>query len=199
MNIGDITGGDDAERRAASRAAMRRGTVVHRLLQVLPDLPEAEREAAATRYVSRACSDLAEQWRENVTQTALRTLRDPKLAAIFSGNARSEVPIMGTLEIGGAPCAISGVIDRMVETGDEVLLIDFKTGHPPASAAEIPPVHVGQMALYRALVAPLYPGQTIACALVYTRTAVRHDIAAQQMDAALARIVSGRGINVEKG
>ena len=186
---GEIDGGADHERRAAAQAAMRRGTVVHRLLQVLPDLAPEERLDAARRYVSRACADLSPQWRENVTRTALRTLSDPGLAPLFEGEARTEVPIMGTLDVAGGPQAVSGVIDRMIVEGKRVLLVDFKTGHPPASAREIAEVHVGQMALYRALAAPLYPTREIACALVYTRNAVRYDLAPERMDETLGRIL----------
>ena len=197
LGIGGLLGTaepDDAGRRHAARAAMRRGTVVHRLLQVLPDLDPAEREGAAKRYLDRACADLDGRWRNDVAQTALRTLRDPALASLFEPGARTEVAIMGTLEIGGAPQAVSGVIDRMVVKGDRVLLVDFKTGHPPRSGADVPPAHVAQMALYRALAAPLYPAREIACALVYTRAPERHDLAAAAMDDALDRIVSGEGI-----
>ena len=176
--------------------AMKRGTVVHRLLQTLPALPAEQRGSAIERYLSRACADLPERWREDVSRTAMRVLTDPALASLFETGeevtARTEVPVMGTLDVAGSPRAVSGVVDRMIVSPEAVLLVDYKTGrNPPPRAEAVPLLHVAQMALYRALVAPLFPGRAVGCALVYTEGARRHDLAPARMDAALAAVLAG--------
>ena len=181
-------------------AAMRRGTAVHRLLQVLPTLPADQREAAAKRYVTRMCAGLPEGWCDRVVDSALGVLRDPALASLFEGEARAEVPIMGTLRIGGAPRAVSGVVDRLVLTPGRALLVDYKTGrNPPLAERAVPLVHVAQMALYRALLSPLFPDREVGCALVYTEAPVRHDLSPARMDAVLERVLRGEGIPNESG
>ena len=200
--LGGMARGPGDARDEGDLAAMRRGTVVHRLLQTLPSLPAVERAPAAERYLSRACADLPERWRGDVTTTAMRVLTDPDLAGLFEGgDARTEVPVMGTLEVGGAPRAISGVIDRMVVGAETVLLVDYKTGrNPPARNEAVPLLHVAQMALYRALIEPLFPRRAVRCALVYTEGPIRHDLAPARMDAALATVLAGpSGAKDERG
>ena len=186
--------------KVGSPEAMRRGTIVHRLLQVLPGWEAGGREAAARRYAERACSDMEPAMREAIVGAAMRVLADPGLSSLFEGEARTEVPVMGTLDVQGRPIAISGVIDRMVLTPGRLLLVDYKTGrNPPSDERGVPPVHVAQMALYRALVAPLFPDRVIDCALVYTENVSRFDLAGPRMDAMLARILERGSLDAEGG
>jgi len=92
-------------------------------------------------------------------------------AAFFARDARAEVSVMGTLTIGGEERAVSGVVDRLSVTDEAVYLVDYKTNaHPPQAISEIPAVYIRQMALYHALVVPLYPGKTVKAALLFTTT-----------------------------
>ena len=74
---------------------------------------------------------------------------------MFAAGSRAEVSIVGRLALAGRPPAlVSGQIDRLVVTQNEVLIVDFKTNHaPPGRAAEAPPAYVRQLALYRAVLA----------------------------------------------
>ncbi len=64
---------------------------------------------------------------------------------------------------------ISGRIERLAVTEDEVLAVDFKTNRPPPARVEdVPHIYVTQMALYRAALAKIFPKRRIACALVWT-------------------------------
>ena len=80
--------------------------------------------------------------------------------------------------------------DRPAGAGDEaVLIVDYKTNRPaPQAPAQVPFGHVAQMALYRALLAPLYPGRQIRAALVYAETPILIELPADVMDAALAQL-----------
>ncbi|MFZ2100749.1 MAG: PD-(D/E)XK nuclease family protein, partial [Oricola sp.] len=149
--------------------AVRRGIVLHRLLQMLPSVATADRRRKAEDY----CRRFERRWDEativEIAGQALAILEDPVHAALFGENTAAEVPVMGTLMLGSEERAISGVIDRIAVTGDRVLLVDYKTNaFPPRSAGEVPAVYLRQMALYRALVAPLYPGRPVEAFLLYT-------------------------------
>src|SRR5690606_8034523 len=100
-----------------------------------------------------------------------------------------EVAVMGTVEVGASPRAVSGRIDRLVVSPDAVLIVDYKTNRPPPSGlAEAPASHVAQMSLYRALLAPVYPDRPVRAALVYTERPLLIPVPDDVMDDALARL-----------
>ena len=74
-------------------------------------------------------------------------------------------------------------------TADTVSIVDYKTNRPaPASLAEVPPAYLLQLALYRALLQPLYPGREVKAALLFTEAPRLIELPARTMDDALARL-----------
>ena len=64
---------------------------------------------------------------------------------------------------------LSGRIDRLLVRDDEILVVDFKTNRPPPHRAEdVPGAYLRQMAAYRVLLADIYPGRSVRCALLWT-------------------------------
>ncbi|GAB4357790.1 MAG: double-strand break repair helicase AddA [Oricola sp.] len=171
--------------------AVRRGIALHRLLQMLPSVPPAGRRRKAAEYCHRFdhrwdAGDIAE-----IIGQAMAILEDPAHAVLFGERTAAEVPVMGTLTIGGRKRAVSGVIDRIAVDGDRVLLVDYKTNaHPPAGAGQVPDVYLRQMALYRDLVAPLYPGLPVEAFLLYTAGPRMIALPDSLLDAALASLAS---------
>lgn len=157
-------------RTRGSRAA-ERGRLTHRMLQILPAFPPAERADAARRYLERTARFWPRAEREGLLSSLLALLDAPGLAPIFGPGSRPEVAVMGTLSLGGRDYAISGRIDRLAVTADAVVLVDFKTNRqPPDRAEKAPLAHRAQLAIYREILKPLYPGMPIICLLVYTET-----------------------------
>jgi ATP-dependent helicase/nuclease subunit A len=149
--------------------AAARGTAVHRLLQSLPDMAPAEREAAARRYLDRAGNGWNAAEREALWRSVEAVLSQPAFAPVFQPGSRAEVSVMGTLEVAGRPRAVSGKIDRLAVTDEAVLIVDYKTNRPPPVRLEaVPETYIAQLALYRALLAPLYPGKRVEAALLFT-------------------------------
>ncbi|PWW00511.1 DNA helicase/exodeoxyribonuclease V subunit A [Hoeflea marina] len=167
--------------------ALDRGRAMHRLLQVLPGMAAGERPAAAQRYVSRALPGLPDADRQAMVGRVLAILSDPAFAAAFEGTAAAEVSVMGTLSLRGAERTVTGRIDRLAVDGDRVLIIDYKTGQPPAPDA-VPAGHVAQLAIYRALLKPLYPAHAITAALLYTAGPLLIRLGADELDLAFARL-----------
>jgi len=171
--------------------ALERGRILHRFLQVLPAFEPMERAAAARRYLERAAANWPESARASLISAALAVIDDERLAAIFSPTARAEVSIMGTLALGSRDYAVSGRIDRMAVTEGAVEIVDFKTNRvPPGSVDEVPFEHRAQLAIYRAILAPLYPGREIRCGLIYTEAAKTYWLDAARMEASLAELAS---------
>lgn len=174
---------------ATQSLALERGLAVHRLLQVLPTMPASERRAAANRYLGRIGNSWPDGETDRLWESVDTVLHDSGFSAIFEDGSRAEVELMGRVALGSSERAVSGRIDRLVVTNDEVLIVDYKTNRPPpADLRDVPQVHVAQMALYRALLAPLYPDREIRAALVYTEAPVLIAVSAQTMDDALARL-----------
>jgi ATP-dependent helicase/nuclease subunit A len=177
-----------ADGQSGSAAALEHGSMIHRLLQVLPSVPVAEREAVLSRYLARALPEAQVATVETIEAQVLAVLEDPRFAPIFDAPGETEVSVMGTLRIRGEERAVSGRIDRIALDGDRVLIIDYKTGLAPGPGEEPPIGHVSQLAIYRALLIPLYPGRRIDAALVYVSAPVLVEIPASSLDQALAAL-----------
>jgi ATP-dependent helicase/nuclease subunit A len=177
-----------------SRArALQRGTLVHRLLQSLPDLAGDRRREAALNYLGRNAGGWTEGERAALADGVLALIADARFAPVFGAGSRAEVAIAGRLPRPGRPPAlVSGQIDRLVVTEKEVLIVDFKTNHaPPSLPAEAPPGYVRQLALYRAVLQKLYPQLPVRAALLWTETPELMEISAPALDAQQATMIQG--------
>ncbi len=151
---------------AAGRDRFKRGLIVHRLLQGLPELPAAARDAAARRFLALPTHALPEDEQEDIRRETLAVLGHPDFANLFGPSSQAEVPLVGL--IGGY--ALSGQVDRLVVEDDRVLIVDYKTMRPvPASEAEVAPLYLRQLAIYREALARIYPGREIRAALLWTQ------------------------------
>ena len=122
-------------------------------------------------------------------ESVLGILDDPLFAPIFAAGSRAEVALMGRLRIGGVERPVSGKIDRLAVTPAEVLIVDYKTNRPPpADAAGVAEAYVMQLALYRALLQPLYPGRNVMAGLLFTEAPRLVAVPSEALDAALARL-----------
>lgn len=175
----------------AARLGLRRGRLTHRLLQLLPGLAPELRGEALTRYLARAAADWPDEDRARLEDQLRALLALPALSALFHPSARAEVSVMGTIRVRGRDFAINGRIDRLRVTEDHVYIADFKTNRsPPASAAAVPFAHRAQLALYAALLRPLYPGRRISGLLVYTEAARVMVLDERDLGAALEEITA---------
>ncbi len=146
-----------------------RGRIIHKLLEALPELPQAERVAAATRYLALPAHGLAEEAAEALLREVLAIMDAPDFAPLFGPDSQAEVPLTGTLPALGDGIVIDGRVDRMVVTPTSIALIDYKTNRPaPTQVDRVPAAYVAQMALYRALLRHLFPGRAVTCALLWT-------------------------------
>ena len=179
-----------AEARAAPDFALERGRHLHRLLQLLPDLPQAERRAAGARYLAHALTPVFAPRGEQLLSEALGVLEHPGFAAVFSGDARAEVPLAGTLRLAdGSAYEVSGQIDRLRVDKDAVWILDFKTDRRvPGGPQEIAEAYLVQLAVYRRLVADIWPGRAVRAALLYTAGPKLVELPGEAMDAAVAAL-----------
>jgi len=165
--------------------AMARGTLIHSLLQYLPAFPPAERRRLAQAFLAaRLPAGSGEA--KALLKAVFKVLEDKNCAELFNADGRSEVPLMGVVKVKGHERAVSGQIDRLVFAEKRLIFADYKTGQPPQSAADIPPVYKMQMALYAALLAQIYPQKPIEARLIYTRNGGIFSFTAAELQTALA-------------
>jgi ATP-dependent helicase/nuclease subunit A len=168
----------------------RRGELIHRLLQLLPDVPAAERPAAAARLLVHE-PGLTDDQRAEMAAAALSVLTDPRFAEVFGPGSRAEVALAGIAGRLPTGMAASGRMDRIVVMQDRVLVIDFKTNRPaPARVEDADFAYIAQLAIYRAVLSQVFPGRRIEAALVWTDGPNLMPVPENLMDQALARIAS---------
>jgi ATP-dependent helicase/nuclease subunit A len=168
----------------ARQRALLRGTAVHRLMQSLPDIAPERQAEAARHYLARQ-AELDDATRAEIERQVLALIADARFAALFSPGSRAEVSIAG--RNGDRP--ISGQVDRLVVTPQAVLIADYKTNRP--APRDLDAVrsgygsYVAQLALYRAVLARLYPDRPVRAALLWTDTPALMEIPAVMLDSAL--------------
>ncbi|WP_292063999.1 double-strand break repair helicase AddA [Brevundimonas sp. UBA7664] len=160
----------------------RRGNLIHRLLERLPEIAVTDRSDAAARILSRE-RDLDDAQRAEMIDAAFRVLDDARFAPVFGAGSRSEVALTGS--VGDVP--ISGRMDRLVVTPDRVLVVDYKTNRPaPDRIEDADPAYVAQLAVYAAVLRVLYPDRAVEAALVWTDGPRLMAVPQTMMDAALS-------------
>ena len=164
----------------------RRGSLIHRLLETLPDLPPETRREAARRFLELSVHGICEDEQREIEQAVFKVLDDPGLAAVFAPGSRAEVPVTGMIEFRGRPLLVGGQIDRLCIEEKMVTIVDYKTNRPPpADAASVAPAYIAQMAAYRAVLGKIYPDRMIRCALLWTETAHLMLLPAEMLENAL--------------
>ena len=147
------------------RAAARRGTLIHQLLERLPDVTPERRIETALRWLARSGGVADESERQAIADAVCGIIADPRFSAIFGIGSLGEAPIAATLPDGRV---IAGTVDRLLIEATQVSVIDFKTGRVPASEAEIPAYHRSQMNAYAQALKVIFPGREVRTSLLYT-------------------------------
>ena len=149
-----------------------RGTLTHALLQYLPSLPQPSWNQAAKGFIDRRGAALSPAARQGIVRETLAILTAPEFAPLFGPQSRAEVPVVALLpnpKRKGAPLKLVGQIDRLVDLGKEVLIVDYKTNRPPPKQVEaVAPAYLLQLAAYRLALVEIYPGRTVRAALLWT-------------------------------
>ena len=171
------------------RQRVREGRLAHALLEMLPGVAPQRRAGAASDYLDLMGGGLAGPARAALAANVLATINAPELKPLFGPDSRGEVALTGLLpRRGRSDLPYSGRLDRLVATGEGILIVDFKLGAKPDRPA---PAHIIQLALYRAALQPLYPGLPVSAALVYLDGQTLAPVADEELEAALGALEAG--------
>lgn len=152
-------------------AAKQRGRQVHRLLEFLPGHPPDRWAGIAAKLLANGPDAAGGDALALLLAEARNVLTQPGLAPIFSPDALTEVPVSAALpELDGR--RMHGIIDRLLIGPDEILAVDFKTNASiPDTPGAVPDALLRQMGAYASALAQIYPGRSVATALLWTRNA----------------------------
>jgi ATP-dependent helicase/nuclease subunit A len=173
---------------AGGLGRFRRGELIHKLFEMLPDVPDSERASVAGAYLDGQ-PDLDEAQRAEIAASVFAVLTDTRFAEVFGPGSRAEVALAGRADALPDGIAISGRLDRLVVTPERVLVVDYKTNRPaPARVEDADPAYIAQMAAYAAVLRALYPHHRVEAALLWTDGPRLTPLADDLLSAALERL-----------
>ena len=146
----------------------KRGTLIHKLLQFLPDVPQSQHAEIIIKFLQNKAPELSEHHRQKICDEISALLKNPEFNSVFGPNSKAEVPIMG--EVDGK--IISGQIDRLVIEQDQIIVVDFKTNRNPAQTInDVPEAYRSQLKSYKSLLQKIYPQKDIKTFILWTNNA----------------------------
>ncbi len=143
----------------------KRGRLIHRLLQSLPEVAPERRASTARAWLARPAHGLSPEARDEMVAEVLGVLDHPEYGHLFGPGSRAEVPLTGLV----AGRVISGQVDRLLISSGAVTVLDYKTNRPvPRDPSAVPAIYLKQMAAYRAVLRLIYPDLSVRCVLLWT-------------------------------
>ena len=144
-----------------------RGNLIHKLLEILPQIPMDTRNNAALTYLQKQGLDGNEA--KALVAEVFAVLNSPDFAHVFAPGSQAEVSLAGSAADLPDNIRLSGQIDRLCVTDDTVWIVDYKSNRPPPKTeADVAQLYIRQMAAYRALARELYPDKKVRTALLWT-------------------------------
>lgn len=164
--------------------AMRRGSQLHRLIEVLPGIPVDKCEDVA-RFVLSTGEDAALDTEiPDLMAEALSVIHGRYDWDIFGANSLAEVPYTGKF----GDQIIHGIIDRLIVTPERIQIVDYKSNTViPKSVKDIPEGLLRQLGAYAQAVSEIYPDREIEVALLWTKTATLQPVSLDIVMEALGR------------
>lgn len=159
------------------------GTLVHELLEYLPNIPQEKWHETAKSYLDKPVWKISKDEKQQIHKAVLNVLEDPDFGFLFGPGSRAEVNIAGFVKKDGETQKISGQIDRLVVKDNTVWIVDYKNGRKiPKDETEISQNYLLQLGAYRQALKQIYPDKRIRCALLWTRTAKLQPVPAVLLD-----------------
>jgi ATP-dependent helicase/nuclease subunit A len=176
---------------AERKTAQARGSLIHRLLEVLPALPPEHRVKAARLASAAYSGELAPPQREEAARHVLALIAKGALAP-QGGRILAEAGLGVTVPgAGGEPGAvILGQADRIELRDGAAAVLDYKSGSLPADGPA-KPAHLAQLACYRLALQRLYPDADVHAAIFDTSSGNAREAPGQDLDAVLMQVLAG--------
>ncbi len=150
----------------------RRGTIIHTLLEFLPQIAADERAGRARAWIAAGGNPLPQGMADEIIAEVTAILEDKRFAAYFGPGSCAEAPFAALwpdIQGDGETGKMFGQIDRIAVLEDEILILDYKTNRPPPeNISDVPEIYIRQMTAYASALRQMFPGKRIRCALLWT-------------------------------
>ncbi|SPF79535.1 double-strand break repair helicase AddA [Pseudoprimorskyibacter insulae] len=165
--------------------AMHRGTMVHGLLETLPDVPVADWPDTALAILRQLDPTVQPEALAPWLAEAEQVLTAPSLARYFAGDTLAEVPVVGPV---GPLGPMHAILDRVILESGRVTVVDFKTNRTvPGRPEDCPEGILRQMGAYAVILSQIYPGHVIETGVIWTTTATYMELPHDLVMAAVER------------
>ena len=156
--------------RLPGQGRFRRGVLVHRLLEVLPDHPEDRRLPIASAILAKE-QEVSDEAAQDILEEVFGVLNNPKFDPVFKEGSRAEVSLAGRVKsLWDGDVFLTAQVDRIHVTNDGVFLVDYKSNRAvPDGVDQVDQGYLAQMAAYRELAREIWPERPVKCGLLWTR------------------------------
>jgi ATP-dependent helicase/nuclease subunit A len=150
--------------------AQARGVAIHRVLDGITRAAEVDAQTLRRSIAAQLQRDPDDAQLQLWWTEAEAVVREPALRAWFDASlfesAYNEVPVV----FGAGDATVHGVIDRVVLTADEAVIIDYKSHHQanPVNLADLAAGYREQMRWYVAGARRLWPRRRVRAFLLFT-------------------------------
>ena len=144
---------------------LRRGKIIHQLLQILPEIPKNARLKVLKNFLAQPSHLLNAEHQKNYAKEILTVLERSEFSFFFGPNSRSEVPVTGYI----GKNIDSGQEDRLIIGPKKISIVDLNTNVlVPPSVNEVPKQYLAQMAAYKIVLKKIFPTHNVECVLLWT-------------------------------
>lgn len=154
------------------REALLRGRLVHRLLELLPELPPDKWKTSGANFLAAEGQSLSTGEREQILSEVVQILELDEFSGLFGPESRAEIPVVADIPApygDSVTLRISGQIDRLLIRESEAVILDFKTGQSaPQTPEKIPQNYLMQLAAYKLAISGVIGVEKVKTALLWT-------------------------------
>jgi len=142
------------------------GSILHKLLEIIPELNKKDQRNACINYLSKQSESISDKQVEQITNETMAIIEKPEFSHLFRKSSRTEIPISYSIN----NLKFTGRIDRIIFNDNQLSIIDYKTNsQPPKSINKIEHSYLLQMSVYYQAIRELYEEKKIKCYFLWTK------------------------------
>ncbi|MEG8099109.1 double-strand break repair helicase AddA [Candidatus Liberibacter brunswickensis] len=147
---------------------LKRGFMIHKLLQIIFKIPENERKQFITSYCKKNAKFYSVQEYKNLVLSITNLLEHPIMITAMSCDSHTEVSISGKVFFPKKDVIVSGRVDQISISKKNIFIFEYKTHHNvPEEIDSIPSNHIEQLSIYEQILKDSYPNKSLICLLIY--------------------------------